>query len=90
MPVTLSPITCGCGRLVGYTARGGPQHQSTENRDPYEWVATVLDRGSRAEIVALMGFPSVSEMLELRRKVRGCGYLPIVWDRASGKKVEVR
>ncbi|WP_305046340.1 hypothetical protein [Geoalkalibacter sp.] len=44
MPVTLTPIPCACGQIVGYEIRMGREHHSAEASDPYEGVCMAWER----------------------------------------------
>ena len=50
MPVSLDPITCACGRVVGYQIRMGREHESAEARDPYEGVCLALHQQMRLPV----------------------------------------
>lgn len=78
MGVSLVPIPCACGRVCAYTVRGGPQHESAESRDPFEWVATAVDRESQgrrwAWIIAAHGRMSRRDYWNAARKIVALGY----------------
>lgn len=85
MPATLTPIFCGCSRLIGYEIRAGASHHSAEARDPYEVSGLVRRDGDDWIIGPLSGALYPGFVAELRAALRRSGVRAVKWERAGGK-----
>ena len=84
MPATLTPIFCGCSRLIGYEIRAGAAHHSTEARDPYEVSGLVRCDGDEWIIGPLSGVLYPGFVAEIREALRQSGVKAVRWERAGG------
>jgi hypothetical protein len=82
MPITLTPIA--------YLLRGGPEHHSVEDKDPYIASGVVTVVANVAYVSGACGeMPRAETLKAIRQIKKELGVSKVVWDRANGKRVEV-
>jgi predicted nucleic acid-binding Zn finger protein len=85
MGVSITPQYCSCKRLIGYIIRGGPNHVSAIEYDPYIWSAMAFLREDDVlEIVAMSGVAEVRDIREVLRLLKNTGK-KIKWERRDDR-----